>query len=77
MDLLDEGVKEGLIRLEDAGKYIFYTAQGKRRNFEYPEEKVQAETFLWLALVYKYPVARIRQFVPVQMGSETKATLPA
>lgn len=32
----------------------------------------KADAFLCLVLVYKYPVERIRQFVPVQMGSETK-----
>ena len=37
-----------------------------------PEEKVQTETFLKLVLIYKYPAKRTRQFVPVQMGSETK-----
>jgi hypothetical protein len=46
--------------------------QEKRRNYDNPEEKVQAETFLKLILIYKYPAKRIRQFVPVQMGSETK-----
>ncbi len=72
MDLIAEGLKQGLIRLEDGGKYIVYVPQGKRRNYENPEEKVQAEAFLRLVLVYKYPIARIRQFVSVQMGAETK-----
>lgn len=49
-----------------------YLPQGKRRNYENPEEKVQAEAFLRLVLDYKYPAKRIRNYVPVQMGSETK-----
>lgn len=72
MDLIQEGLKQKLIRIEDGGKYIVYLPQGKRRNYENPEEKVQAEAFLQLVLTYKYPAPRIRQFVPVQMGSETK-----
>jgi type I restriction enzyme M protein len=72
MDLVQEGQKLKLIRLEDDGKYIVYLHQEKRRNYANPEEKVQAEAFLQLVLTYKYPVKRIRQFVPVQMGSETK-----
>jgi len=72
MDLIQEGLKQKLIRLEDDEKYIVYLHQEKRRNYSNPEEKVQAEAFLRLVLTYKYPVKRIRQFVPVQMGSETK-----
>ncbi len=72
MDLIAEGIKQKLIQLEDGGKYIVYLHQAKRRNYENPEEKIQAESFLKLALIYKYPVKRIRQFVTVQMGSETK-----
>ncbi len=72
MELIAEGIKQKLIRLEDDEKYITYLHQGKRRNYSNPEEKVQAESFLSLAIIYNYPVKRIRQFVPVQMGSETK-----
>lgn len=72
MDLIKEGIKKKLIRLEDDGKYIVYLHQDKRRNYSNPEEKVQADTYLQLVLTYKYPEDRIRQFVPVQMGSETK-----
>lgn len=72
MDIIAEGVKRKLIRLEDDEKYIVYVDQDKRRNFTNPEEKVQAESFLHLVLTYKYPVKRVRQYVAVQMGSETK-----
>lgn len=72
MTLIQEGTKKKLIRLEDDGKYIVYVHQDKRRNYANPEEKIQAEAFLQLVLVYKYPVDRIAQFVSVQMGSETK-----
>ncbi len=72
MNLITEGIKQNIIRLEDDGKYIVYLHQNKRRNYTSPEEKVQAEAFLQLILVYKYPVEHIHQFVSVQMGSETK-----
>jgi type I restriction enzyme M protein len=72
MDLIAEGIKQKLVRLEDEGKYIVYLHQDKRRNYANPEEKVQAEAFLRLVLIYKYPVRRIRQFVSVQMGVDTK-----
>lgn len=72
MDLIVEGIKHKLIRFEDDGKYVVYVHQDKRRNYSNPEELVQAEAFLRLVLTYKYPVGRIRQFVPVQMGSGTK-----
>jgi type I restriction enzyme M protein len=71
-NLLTQGIALKLIRLEDNGKYIVYVNQNKRRNFENPEEKVQAESFLSLVIDYKYPPERVRQFVSVQMGSETK-----
>lgn len=72
MDLIAEGLKQNLIRFEDDRKYIVYVHQNKRRNYTNPEEAVQAESFLHLVLTYKYPVNRIRQYVPVQMGSESR-----
>ena len=72
MDLIAEGIKQKLIRMDDEGKYIVYLHQEKRRNYANPEEKVQADAFLRLVIIYKYPVKRIRQFVSVQMGVDTK-----
>jgi type I restriction-modification system DNA methylase subunit len=72
MDLFAEGVKQRLIRFEDDRKYVVYVHQDKRRNFTNPEEAVQVETFLHLVLTYRYPVKRIRLYVPVQMGVDTK-----
>ena len=72
MNLIEQGIKEGLIKFDESGKFITYIHQNKKRNYKNPEEKVQAETFLTLILTYGYPVNRIKQFVSVQMGSETK-----
>ena len=71
-DLISEGLKQGLIRFEDDGKYIVYLNQNKRRNYQNPEEKIQAIAFLTLVLIYCYPRQRIRMFVPIQMGVDTK-----
>lgn len=70
--LLKQGIDKNLILISQDNNFITYLNQNKKRNFNNPEEKVQAETFLTLALVYGYPVKRIKQFVSVQMGSETK-----
>lgn len=72
MDLIADGLKQKLIRFEDNGRYIVYSPQERRRNYENPEEKVQADAYLRLVLIYKYPPKRVRHCVPVQMGRETK-----
>ena len=71
-ELLRKGIEKNLINIDEKTNYITYIHQNKRRNFNNPEEKVQAETFLKLVLEYNYPVEHILQFVPVQTGSETR-----
>lgn len=71
-DYIKIGVEQGYIFFDKEMSRITYTHQNKPRNYNNPEEKVQAETFLRLILDYKYPVNRIKQFVPVTMGSEVK-----
>ncbi len=66
------GIEKGLIRFDENQDFITYIHQNKKRNYNNPEEKVQAGTFLTLVLIYGYSVDRIKQFVSVQMGSETK-----
>ena len=70
--LIQQGLKKGLVRFEDNNKYIVYVEQNKRRNYENPEEKVQAEAYLSLILEYSYPPGHIRQYVQVQMGSDLR-----
>jgi type I restriction-modification system DNA methylase subunit len=72
MNLIDKGIEKGLIRFNEDKSIITYIRQNKKRNYNNPEEKVQTETFLTLVLIYGYPAERIRQFVSVQMGSETR-----
>ena len=71
-DYIKIGVEQGYISFDKEMSRITYIYQNKQRNYNNPEEKVQAETFLRLILDYKYPVNRIKQFVPVTMGSEVK-----
>ena len=71
-DYIKIGLEQRLISFNEDMSRITYVFQKKERNYNNPEEKVQAETFLRLILDYHYPVKRIRQFVPVTMGCETK-----
>lgn len=71
-DYIKIGLEKGFISFNDDNTRITYVFQNKERNYNNPEEKVQAETFLRLILDYNYPVNRIQQFVPVTMGSEIK-----
>jgi type I restriction enzyme M protein len=72
MDLIETGLKKGLIQFDEERKYVTYLHQGKKRNYTNPEEQVQTETFLKLVLIYGYPVERIQQFLTVTMGSSSK-----
>ena len=70
--LIQQGIAQKLIRFDEEQKNIYYIHQDKRRNYNNPEEQVQTEAFLKLVLEYGYPVKRIQQFIPVQMGVSTK-----
>ena len=48
MNLIDTGIEKGLIRFDEDKNFITYIHQNKKRNYNNPEEKVQAETFLTL-----------------------------
>lgn len=71
-DYIKIGIEEGLISFNDDKSRITYTHQNKERNYNNPEEKVQAEAFLRLILDYDYPASRIKQFVPVTMGRDIR-----
>ena len=70
--IIQEGIKRGLISISEDEKTIKYIHQNKSRNFTNPEEKVQAEAFVLLVTQYNYKPERIKMFVPVKMGVETK-----
>lgn len=71
-DYIQIGIEKGLISLNSDMSKITYVKQDKERNYNNPEEKVQAETFLRLILDYNYPENRIKQFVPVTMGRDVR-----
>lgn len=71
-DYIKIGIEQGFISFNEEMSRITYINQNKQRNYNNPEEKVQAETFLRLIVDYKYPVNRIKQFVSVTMGSDIK-----
>lgn len=70
--IIQEGIKRNLISISEDEKTITYIHQNKSRNFTNPEERVQAEAFILLVSQYNYKPKRIKMFVPVKMGVETK-----
>lgn len=54
MNLIKKGIEEGLIRFDEGNNFITYTYQNKKRNYNNPEEKVQAETYLTLKIKNQY-----------------------
>lgn len=71
-DYIQLGLDKGYISFNEDRSRITYVYQKKERNYNNPEEKVQAEAFLKLIIDYHYPERHIRQFVPVTMGSDIK-----
>lgn len=72
IDYIGLGLQQGLIRLDEDKKAITYLHQNRKKNYTNPEEKVQVLTYLKLILHYGYKPDRIRLYVPVTMGVETK-----
>ena len=71
-DYIQIGIEKGLISFNEDNSRIKYCYQGKERNYNNPEEKVQALAFLQLVIDYNYPERQIKQFEPGTMGSEVK-----
>ena len=70
MSLIQEGIKRGFIELfNNSIRYINYH---RSRNFNNPEEQVQAETFLKLVIDYNYPIENIKLYESVTMGASVK-----
>ncbi len=59
MDILKLAERKNLIKISDDKSTITFTHQGLKRNYNNPEEKVQAEAFCKLVLEYNYPVENI------------------
>ncbi len=37
MNLIEKGIKKGLIKIDESGKFITYIYQNKKRNYNNPE----------------------------------------
>jgi len=72
IDYIRQGEAQGLIRFNSDKASVTYIHQQITRNYNNPEEKVQAEAFCKLVLHYNYPESHIRQYVAVTVGSSTK-----
>ena len=71
-DIIQEGIDSNLISLSEEGKLITYCNHHKPRNFNNPEEKVQAVAFITLVLRYGYDPNKIKHYETVTMGGEKK-----
>lgn len=56
-ELIEQGVQEGLIKIQD--DRILYTIQEKNYKFTDPEEQIRARTYCDLVFNHKYPANRI------------------
>ena len=71
-EIIVDGEKNNLINISEDFSTITYVSQNISRNYNNPEEKIQAETFCELVLKYNYPVEQVRQHVRVTVGSDVK-----
>ena len=67
-----EGENHRIIRLSEDLSTITYVNQNITRNYNNPEEKIQAETFCELVIKYNYPVEQVKMYVKVMVGSSPK-----
>ncbi len=60
------------VKISDDLSTITYINQNISRNYNNPEEKIQAATFCELVLKYNYPVEQVKLYVKVTVGSDVK-----
>ena len=59
MNIIEQDIEQGFIKFDEEKKNIYYLHQNdKRRNYNNPEEQVQAEAYLKLIFSYGYPAER-------------------
>lgn len=59
MEYLNQGIKEGYIKLDDEQKFITYVHPNKKYRYSDPEEKVRAEIYLQIIYDYGYKPGRL------------------
>jgi type I restriction enzyme M protein len=72
MTLIEQAIEKKLISFNEDKSRITYIQENRSRNYNNPEEKVQAETYAKLVLEYNYSPKQIRNFVPVTMGATVR-----
>lgn len=72
MNLIELALKSNLIQFNEDRSTITYIHQKINRNYNNPEEKVQAEAFCKLVFEYNYPQENIKQFVKVTVGADIR-----
>jgi type I restriction enzyme M protein len=72
MNLIEQGIFHNLIIISEDEKQIAYCNFHRPRNYNNPEEKVQAETFIKLVLQYGYSSDKIRMYETVTMGADKR-----
>lgn len=71
-EIILNGQQKNLIKISEDLSTITYINQNVSRNYNNPEEKIQAEAFCELVLKYNYPVEQVKQYVKVTVGSDVK-----
>lgn len=69
MEMIQRGLDKDLIRFDDRRRFITYLHQGKKNSWSNPDERIHAETFIKLILIYNYPVEHIRHGVSTMVGN--------
>jgi type I restriction enzyme M protein len=59
MELIQQGITQGLISISEDEKNITYLHQNKKYRYSDPEEQVRAEIYCSLVINYDYPAKRI------------------
>lgn len=72
MTIIEQAIERTLISFNEDKNRITYIQENRTRNYNNPEERVQAETYAKLVIEYNYHPKQIRNFVPVTMGSSTR-----
>lgn len=72
MSLLQKAIRDRYVIFDKKKNNITYLPHVRVRSLDYPEEKIQLNTFLKLIYNYDYPPEKIKVCVPIKMGSSNK-----
>jgi hypothetical protein len=72
MRLLNRGIKDRYVVINQKKDQVIYLPQGKERKLSNPEEQVQLETYLDLIYSYGYPPEQVRVCERMQIGSSSR-----